>query len=270
MKNLIFLLAGILMYACNGKTEEDQQQQKSDVPSALEGLPETVKKAMQAHGGYDTWKAYSTLIYTIDTNTITNFSNEKHHIDLDNRKVLIRHDSFKIGYDGEQVWVEPDKEAFGERSPRFYHNLFFYFFSFPFVMADDGIVLEPQGTKSLKGKEYNALKVSYEEGVGDTPEDYYIAYFDPETNQLEWLLYTITYFSGEAHEDYNALHYSDWQKVDELLVPKKIVGYKYVDDSVTNTERYRAIFSNIKFRKKDLEDHIFEMPETAETDSLPQ
>ncbi|MGK7392645.1 MAG: DUF6503 family protein [Candidatus Cyclobacteriaceae bacterium M2_1C_046] len=268
---ILLSLSAFLLLGCDQKTEDQEQNQiENDVSSEINILPETVKEAMQAHGSYETWKDYSTLIYTIDTNTITNFFNEKHHIDLDSRKVLIRHDSFKIGYNGEQVWIAPDKEAFGERSPRFYHNLFFYFFSFPFVMADDGVVLEQQGNKTLKGKEYETVRVSYKEGVGDTPEDYYIAYLDPETNQLEWLLYTVTYFSGKAHEDFNALHYADWQKVNGILVPRRMVGYKYAGDSVTNTERYRAVFSDIKFREKDLEDHIFEMPVTAEIDSLPQ
>ena len=196
---------------------------------------------------------------------------ETHITDLKSRKALIWNDQYKIGFDGKEVWVAPNKMAYGEgkRSARFYHNLNFYFFAIPFVLADPGINYGVLPQDTIMGKMYDVLKIAYQDGVGDAPEDYYITYSDPDSHQLEWLLYTVTYYSGEKSDRFNCINYAEWKEVSGLVVPTKMIGYRYSDGQV-GEKRYEKLFSDISFSKATLDQNQFEMPDVAEIDSLIQ
>jgi len=225
-------------------------------------LPEILKAALEAHGGLDQWSKMNTLKYTIERND----KPEQHLIDLKSRKVLLTHDDYKLGFDGKEVWVTPNLEAFGKGSPRFYHNLIFYFYAIPFVLADPGINYEVLPQKEIEGQTYNVLKISYNEGVGDAPDDYYIAHFNTETNLMDWLLYTVTYYSGEKSEKFNALKY-DWQEMNGLKIPSKLTGYKYEDGQITDF-RYSRLFKEVSISTQTSNSSIFEMPKGAAIDPL--
>lgn len=225
-------------------------------------LPDILKVSLKAHGGLAQWNKMNTLKYTIERND----KPEHHLIDLKNRKVLLTHDDYKLGFDGNEVWVTPNLEAFGKGSPRFYHNLIFYFYAIPFVLADPGINYEVLPQKEIEGQTYNVLKVSYNEGVGDAPDDYYIAHFNTETNLMNWLLYTVTYYSGEKSEKFNALKY-DWQEVNGLKIPSKLTGYKYADGKIGEF-RYSRPFKEVSITAQATNAAIFAMPSGAAIDPL--
>jgi len=189
IKKQYFLLVVIVLFgsACNTVKVKPQQAKVTPLPSLL-------TKALTAHGGLANWQTMNTLEYTLERNQ----KPEQHLIDLQTRKVLLKHEDYQLGFDGQEVWISPNKEAFGKGSPRFYHNLYFYFYAIPFVLADPGVRYEVLPQKEIQGQLYNALKISYGAGIGDAPDDYYIAHFNTDTNLMEWLLYTVTYYSGET------------------------------------------------------------------------
>jgi len=266
---LIFFALVVGSCSSNKQTEQANEPESETAENSdskdINQFPELLQKALDAHGDLATWNNYGYLSYQLKSSG--NVGPEKHTINLYNRKVLIDRDTVNIGFNGDQVWVSPDLASFGSGSPRFYHNLYFYFFGIPFLLADPGINYEDLGTRTIQGKDYRALKVSYSEGVGDSDEDLYIAHFNPETYQLEILLYTVTYFSGEKTEDYNALIYDDWVKRNGLVVPAGFKGHKYANDSIGDL-RYDVKFSNIEFKKATPSKELFEMPANAEVDSL--
>ncbi len=265
-KSYTFLVIFSLFSGCQAPSSQEKEPTKTiEIDIAKTQFPELLQKALEAHGGLDKWNNFKSLLYDLET-TLGEEKSETQLIDLKSRKVLITGDDFKLGMDGEQVWVSPNKEAFGEMSARFYHNLIFYFFSIPYVLADPGIQYEDLGIVTLDSTSYRALKVSYKEGVGDADNDFYIAHFNPDTYNMEWLLYTVTYFSGEKHENYNALKY-EWQEVNGLLVPSKFTGYKYSDDTIGDI-RYESNFTNVLFTEDEPDQSLFEVPERAEIDSL--
>lgn len=254
----LFAIAGLLLtLACTSINNKSLSKNTTSV-----NLPEILAKGIATHGGLDRWNEMKTMEYTIQRNN----KPETHLIDLKNRKVLLTSEDYKLGFDGKEVWVSPDKAAFGSRSARFYHNLVFYFYAMPFVLADPGINYEALPDKALMGKTYKAVKITYNDGVGDAPEDYYIAHFDPSTGQMEWLLYTVTYFSGTTNEKFNALHYQ-WEEVNGLKLPKLMTGYKYADGKV-GEKRYERPFTNASMKSSAPDQAIFEMPGVAEIDSL--
>jgi len=62
----------------------------------------------------------------------------------------------------------------------------FYFFGMPFVFADPGAIQESLGKKMFQGQEFDAVKITFKKGTGDSSEDFYTAYVDPKSGQLSW------------------------------------------------------------------------------------
>ena len=264
LKSIILFVFALAIFACQ-ETQAPAQQSAAEVKESpqLPTLPEALARGLEAHGGLERWQKMRSLEYDIDRGG----SAEHQLIDLHNRKVRLSHENYTLGFDGKEVWVAPNKEAFGKGSARFYHNLIFYFHAIPFVLADPGIQYEELPQKAFEGKLYDAVKISYNDGVGDAPDDYYIAHFDPETHLMKWLLYTVTYYSGTPGEKYNALLYDEYEEVNGLKVPKLMKGYKYENGELGEL-RYERPFNSIKLSETAPDQSLFEMPEVAEIDTL--
>ncbi|MEM7550473.1 MAG: DUF6503 family protein [Bacteroidota bacterium] len=268
IKFLAIAIIGILSLSnCSTKSDkneitEEVVEEAPKVNPQLERMPEALKSGLEAHGSWATWDQFGTLEYDL----VKGESMEHQLIDLKSRKVLLTGEGYKIGFDGSEVWVSPNKEAFG-RSARFYHNLYFYFFGLPFLLADGGINYEDLGEQTIDSTAYNAVRISYEAGIGDSPEDYYVPHFNPETNQMEALLYTVTFSSQEKTEKYNALLYDNWQEVNGLNVPASFKGYIY-NEGKLGEQRYGAEFKNVVFKEEQPDQSIFEIPAEAEIDTL--
>ena len=267
---LSICLLAIFTFNCNPSNSNNSgtdstSESKPSTTKTPTNLPAELIAGLNAHGGLGAWSKMKMMEYTLGEGDAA----ETHLINLANRKTLISQKDFQIGFDGQEVWVAPNKNAYreGKSSARFYHNLNFYFFAMPFVLADPGINYEILPQKEMDGKTYDGVKVSYNEGVGDSPEDYYIAYFDSETHQMYLLLYTVTYYSGEANEKYRALVYDNWETVNGLLLPKTLKGFTYEDGELGET-RYEKVFENLKLSETAPEEGLFEMPAEAEIDSL--
>lgn len=257
----LFLLAIVGIDSCSTNHSENTTTSRAE-NSLTSGMPLTFTKGILAHGGIDRWRAFQTVSYELETPG----NRQEQFIDLYTRRVRITDSLFVLGYDGEQVWVSPDLESFGKGSPRFYHNLYFYFFAMPYALADPGINYEDLGEQTIEGKTYQAVKISYDQGIGDSPEDFYVAHFNSKTGLMELLLYTVTYFSEESHEKYNALIY-EWQEIDGLQVTKSIKGYKY-DSGRLGDLRYEASFNQVMLLTEKPTDSLFSIPNISEIDSV--
>jgi hypothetical protein len=237
---------------------------KKENTNVYERFPNTFTSLLQTHGGLEKWQSFGTMEY--DLLNPQDSSKEHHLISLWNRKDLIVADSFRIGYDGKEVWVAPNKKAYKGNSARFYHNLFFYFLSVPYVLADPNISYE-EDTVQLNGVGYPCIKASFANGVGDADKDVYKMIIDPATKKLYGLLYTVTYFSNQAQTKYNFLRYEDWQEANGLQFPGKLVSYKFVNDSIKE-KRFEFAFKNIQLKAEAPDEKMFTMPTLAEIDSL--
>ena len=257
----VFLTVSLLtLISCN--TQESSHvnttEDKASTAKAVE-YPEILQQALEAHGGLSRWRSFEKLEYDVyrDGEPV-----DHQLIALRSRKVLIEHEQYNIGFDGQQVWVSPDTSAYPGASARFYHNLQFYFFALPFVLADPGIQYEELAPRVFEGTTYDVLKISYQSDVGDAPDDEYIAYFNSSTHQLHLLLYTVTYFSQEPGKNYNARVYKDWQQIKGLTVPHRVIGYRWEDDSL-GEKRSTNEYQNIVLDETPPDQSIFLMPDEA-------
>ncbi|WP_370088120.1 DUF6503 family protein [Ekhidna sp.] len=253
MKNLTYLAIVMLIAACQPGKKAEENQTEEVAYQAPEHHSESLTKVLDAHGGYELWSKMKSLSYTKgDEYTITN---------LQNRKIRLETPEQTIGFDGKEVWVTPD--TVDASRARFYHNLYFYFYAMPFVVGDPGAFHEDVEPRELKGKTYNGIKISYGENIGDAPDDSYILWLDPATNKMEWLMYTVTYRSGEPNDTYKLIKYDQWTVVNGLTLPTAIQWYQFEND-VVGEMRNEVKFENIELSVEPPSDSLFVMPENAQ------
>jgi hypothetical protein len=244
MKTFSFLLLSMfILISCKDSKKEEMPVIHDTV--AVEDLPKkkeyptAMNTVFDAHGGLASWNKLNNLCFEIEGKDGT----EVHTISLPQRLTKIETKDWSIGYDGSDVWLLENETGSYEGNARFYHNLMFYFYAMPFVLSDDGINYEMLEPVELKGKAYEAVKISYNNGVGDSPEDEYMVYLDPDTRQMEWLGYTVTYRNQEKSNDWHYIKYDKWQGVNGIMLPEKLTWYNVKDNKPTDEKR------DLRFKK---------------------
>ncbi|HET8804686.1 MAG TPA: DUF6503 family protein [Aequorivita sp.] len=231
---------------------------KESALKAEKSYPVSLHNVFTAHGGLGNWKKMNNLCFEMKGKN----GNETHTVSLPDRKTKIESKDWSIGYDGKGVWLLKHKLGY-EGNPVFYHNLMFYFYAMPFIIADPGTNYAAVGATELDGKMYNGFKVSYDDGVGDSSNDEYILYFDPQTNQMVWLAYTVTFSDQKKSEDWHYIKYDKWQEVNGLQLPEKITWWK-VENGKPKGEEMDIKFDKVTATETMLEASVFAKPKEAE------
>ncbi|MDP5044990.1 MAG: DUF6503 family protein [Leeuwenhoekiella sp.] len=223
MKYAVLLLFFVSTLSCKNKTETQSKQtpENSLVSQSNSPYPEALSKILEAHGGLTNWNIYQTLCFTIKKGEE---SDEVHTIDLKTRRDHIDMGMVTMGFNGSEAWLQ-DPEGTYKGNPEFYHNLMFYFYAMPFVLADPGIIYEKTKALVVSDTSYPGLKISFEENTGSSANDEYYLYYDAETYQMRWLGYTATFGAAEKGTGINYINYSDWMPVQDLILPKSISWY---------------------------------------------
>ena len=138
----------------------------------------------------------------------------------------------------------------------------------PFVVGDPGVFYEDLEPKELLGKSYNGVKISFKDGVGDSPKDNYIIWYDPNTYLMEWLMYTVTFGKTETNELYKLIRYDSWGTFNELLLPTTIAWYSYENNLVGDITK-TVSFQDIQVSEDAPKDTIFDMPINGKIASFP-
>lgn len=222
--------------------------------------PENLAKVFDAHGGIDAWKSMKSLVFTMEKPD----GNEVTTTNLNSREALIESPNADIGFDGNRAWLlNKDEEEYKGYEPLYYYNLMFYFYSMPFILSDSGINYAETEPLIFEGETYPGIEVTYNAGVGETPEDRYVLYYNPTTYQMEWLGYTVSFVPGIDKKELHFRRYNNWQEVNGLLLPKTIVGYGYKDDKPTEAKKSTE-FIDVQVTNKAIESSKFTKPEKAE------
>ena len=255
MKQSIVMLLLVAFISCKETPKKAAVAEEVPVETAPEkSYPEALIKIFETHGGLNNWKAKRTLAYTMGGERA-----ETHTIDLWDRRDKVEGKAFTMGFDGEQVWLQdPDKAYKGD--PIFYHNLIFYFYAMPFVLADDGIHYGDTEDLVVDGVSYPGISISYGEGVGTSPKDEYFIHYDPETHQMAWLGYTVTYRTGEKSERVSWINYNDWTTLDDVVLPQSITWHLYEGREIKEARNTLA-FENMSVSTTAKSDAFYAKPE---------
>ncbi|WP_273566481.1 DUF6503 family protein [Maribacter halichondriae] len=254
---LLTLAFTILAFTACKEIKKEAIQPKMEEETTSKEFPETIFKIFEAHGGFDTYITNRVLSFEIPKDDMT----EAHTIDLKTRNEKITMGDIAMGYDGSEFWLLDEKGEY-KGDPIFYHNLIFYFYNMPFVLADDGIHYEKTESLEFEGKNYPGIKISYDAGIGSSSKDEYFIYYNPETFQMEWLGYTVTYRSNEKSDNVRWIRYIDWMNVDGLTLPKSITWYAYEGRTIKEAKN-TVSFENVILAKTKKSDTFFAKPENA-------
>lgn len=286
MKNtvIVILLAGLLG-ACSSSSDNSEQATESSstwIPAEwIEQRVEASKERLQqseagslvyesivAHGGLYRWFSNGALSFRFDyqplgdggvrRNTfqlVDQWSSRAVHEMVDQRQV-------RFGWDGENAWSYPDSAELSV-NPRFWSTTPFYFVGLPFVLADEGAIHTFMEPDTINGRPYDLVKVSYESGTGDAPDDYYVVYIEQKTKLMGALRYVVSYpgfYPEGEHSSEKIMILKGLQQVDDIKLP---TGYKTywwkggAGEYITNID-----VAEVSFRS-DASDADFQMPEGA-------
>lgn len=251
MKNISVAVLLLVVLGCDSSKKSTSTENIVAQTSSV--FEPAIKAIFDAHGGYNIWENMQSMQFELS-------KGEKHLVNLKSRNVRVESDNWTIGSKGEVVWITPDTTDF--KDPRFYHNLYFYFASMPFVLGDPGINYEVVEDKIFKDTTYAAVKISFDNGVGDASNDNYILCYDKHTSRMKWLLYTVTYGDDVPNENFGLINYVEWVEVNGVLMPSRLVWYKYKDEKIVE-RRSDAKISNWELSETMYEDAIFESPNNA-------
>jgi len=132
------------------------------------------------------------------------FTTDGHHVRMD------RNDKTILIWDGKEAWITPEKAQ--EKMARFELLTWSYFIAAPFKLTDPGTHLEPMEQTPLQEKLCHRARLTFDQGIGDAPEDWYIIYQDPDSKRLRAMAYIVTYGMGKekAEKDPHAIVYKDF------------------------------------------------------------
>ena len=191
---------------------------------------EVVARMIEAHGGPEKWRSAPTVSFEdtlqppegppLSSRVTVEQGSRRAYLDFPEMGA-------RIAWDGEKAWSENWQGPF---PPRFFALLSYYFLNLPWLAADPGVNLNEPGTGSLwdDPTEYITVRMTFEPGVGDTPDDYYILYIDPTSYQLKAAELSVTY-ADILPPDVDAIVeiavYDEFAEVDGLTVPAKCSIY---------------------------------------------
>ncbi len=227
-----------------------------------------IEASVQAHGGLAKWQSQGAVEYDLASENKRGTKSDHQLFNLQSRDGLITAEAYTIGASKGEVWAKPGLEALGGTPPRFYMWTPFYFFAMPFVFADPGATHESLGKKTFQGQEYDAVKITFKAGTGDSPDDYYVAYIDPSSGLLKLASYVVTYpalSKGKAVNELepHAILFEEWQQVDGLTVPKRAAYFDWKNENIEGEPLGIMNFSNVRFSTAAPDDAKFKKPAEA-------
>ncbi|MGB6153984.1 MAG: DUF6503 family protein [Pricia sp.] len=270
MKRIMVAMAVVLAVNCNEAPKEQTAEADMasgnaaaaktdtiDTETSKNEYPKNLSKVFEAHGGLDIWRKKRNLSFVIPKPDAA----ETHNIDLYDRRDKIVMPTASMGYDGENVWLMNEGKTY-EGNAAVYHNLMFYFYAMPFVLADDGINYADTEALEFEGKSYPGIHISYDDGVGASPKDDYYLYYDADTHKMAWLGYTFTFGSDKRSDDVSYIRYADWAEVDGVLLPKTLTWY-INEGTIIKDAKNPLYFENISLSETVKPAGFYDMPEKA-------
>jgi hypothetical protein len=251
-----------------GCTQPVPEREIAPAPEASgPAVPDIVQEMVDAHGGLSKWRDAPTVSFEdalklpgAEAPLVSRVT-----VEQGSRRLYTEfpETGMRLAWDGEKAWSVGWKLPM---PPRFLSNLNYYFLNLPWLAFDPGVNLEVTGrTKILDDSpEYVEVKMTFDAGVGDTPDDYYYLYIDPDTGRLNATRYIVTYQAllpeGVESTPEHILVFDETTTVDGLIVPTHYTVYE-LDGSLYATCSIQGWSFSRPFDESSLE-----MPEGATVD----
>ena len=222
---LAVLGAVLLALACTANPPGDGDGAGAGGP-AMKPVPAIILRMVEAHGGLDAWRAAPSVSFTEQWSdgppTAVSVEQGRRRVHQE-----VVGGSARMAWDGERAWSIGWQGA----PPRFVAQLNYYFLILPWLTMDPGVLLGETGTGKLwdDPTEYVTVRMTFEDGVGDTPDDFYDLFIHPETYRLQACRYVVTYQAllppGAEHTPEHILVFDQHTTVNGLVVPTRHTIY---------------------------------------------
>lgn len=282
------LLAALVLlpYGCGPDPESDtigvpEEESAETVGTGLDPVPsgrrldpqiETFVRPIEAGQGREAWYRHEALAADFELT----FGGEE----VLEARMLMRPDTSGVRleledggvavWDGESAWVAPDTEL--DRA-RFHLLTWPYFLAAPMKLRDPGTELSIVGRRWMGDQLYDAAKLTFEQGVGDSPDDWYIVYRQAETGRVEAMAYIVTYggkSAEEAGEEPHVVTFEDFEEIDGVELPTtwRFWNWSAKDGIVGEEPIGEAKLSDVEFVEP--EPGAFTRPAGATEAELPE
>ncbi len=230
-----------------------------------------VWQAMEAHGGLHNWYSNGPLSFHFDYvprdgstvrntyQTIDTWSNKARHQNVADQ-------TQEFGWTGEKAWKQVRDSTSFPFDMKFWALTPYYFLGQPFVLDGEGVKLEKLADVSHKGTPCDAIKVSFEAGVGNAPDDYYVLYFGKSDHKLAVIRYIVSYpayFEAGKHAPEKFMELQGTTTVQGIELATGYHTHWLADDEKAGEHITTITVDNIKF-DPTLKNAYFDMPEGAE------
>ena len=187
--------------------------------------------------------------------------------DMGRSRIELKDGSVAV-WDGATAWLAPAGSSF--EGARFHVLTWPYFALAPIKLRDPGTRLELLGSRELQGRTLEAGRLTFEKGVGDTPDDWYVVYRDPESGRLHGMAYIVTFGTPteKAEAEPHAITYHDYADVDGVPVPTRWSFWLWSEQEGIHGEAIGSVtLADPSFVEP--EPGLFDPPEGAKEQPLP-
>jgi hypothetical protein len=160
-------------------------------------------------------------------------------------------DGKTVVFDGKKIWLN-STDANVYKQARFDIFMWQYFFMAPFKMDDAGTNWQLLTDKTLDDMDYARAKLTFKNGTGDTPNDWYIVHRDKATDYLAAMAYIVTFGNkpvSEAEKRANGITYTDFTSVEGVQFATTWQFWKWAELRGFYDAKGSAKIKNIRFIK---------------------
>jgi len=186
----------------------------------------------------------------------------------DGGKIKIDYKNGKqVIYNGSEVFAISEKKLSGKE--RFDIFTWSYFFAMPYKLNDEGTNWAPEAKNKWGETLFDTSKLTFNDGVGDTPKDWYEVYKNPKTNLLEGTAYIVSFGKSlkKAESDPHAIKFADFVNVDDVPFATSWSFHNWNIEEGYKDVIGSAKLSNIKF--ETITEASFAKTEKAVMVSMP-
>ena len=248
----------------------ENRVEKTKAKLASSEAGKVVWNAMEAHGGLKKWFSNGPLSFRFNYQPLDGSTVRDSYQTIDTWSNKAKHTSVldsaaQFGWTGEKAWVMAKDSTAFKYDTKFWALTPFYFLAQPFVLSGEGVNLELLPETTFKDNVQDVVKVTFDAGTGDAPDDYYILYFDKVSHTLGVIRYIVSYpeyFKDGGHAPEKFMEVIGEVKVDGILFPTNYKTYWLADNAQPGEHITNIDVSEIAFEPQ-LPKDFFDVPENT-------
>jgi len=155
-------------------------------------------------------------------------------------------DGTTVVFDGQTCWVTPESAA--DPMKRFHALTWPYFVALPHKLTEPGVNLETVGRLPSAGQKSPAVKMTFDAGVGDAPDDWFYVFPDTQ-GVVRAASYIVTYSKPQeqAEQQPSIVLYDGYERVDGVPISTRWTFGYWDKSSGMTTAKGTAELSDVAF-----------------------